>query len=220
MKSRTVCLAALLFSPWLSFVLEAAADENTVAVPPEVRTMVTTTIPSAWTCDNESTQLVLRPGKEPVFVNLVNTNGQQPNETLDEYHRRHIVQIKYQIVVRCGQTLPPRRVLEMVKENDDVRARLQIIGNTPPARRGRGRGQPHFPNTPEGKALAKKYDDLKRSLLAIPVGYLGGVSVYIEPTVLRAASFLHKETQEECEKVTKQLTDHLTLYDIDSNKLR
>ena len=208
MKSRSIGWATLSLATLFGLSIAAIADESAVAPPLEVTKLVTNILPGSWICESEATRLVVRPRKEPVFVNLVSAGRQQRNESLDEYHRRHTVRFDYRIALRFEPTLSPDRVQQIVKESQAIHQRLQTIERSPLVEQMKG--DVYFPQTLEGQALSKEYDQLKSSIRPIPDGYIGKVSVFVEPTDLGYARFLHKETEQECEAVKKQLADQLT----------
>lgn len=206
----TVVVAGTL----LSAFTEESADENAVAPPEDIAERVVQIIPHTWTCEHEENRLIVRAPKQPVFVNLLNRRSQRPTETLEEYHRRHIVEIDYRIVLRFERKLSQLQIRQISNENWAIEQRLSAIRRNPVVLPFKT--EPIFPRTPEGESLSREYAKLKRSIRPIPDGYFGDVSVYIEPTTRGFATFLDKEVKRECEEVIQLLTDQITPYPISS----
>src|SRR5262245_48084677 len=104
-EDQTLCYRRFRFGPVIETVAIAvllnlaayvSADDTTVALPSSVTSTFTQLLPDTWAYEIKGARLVLRPRKEPEFVNLVNAGRQRPSETLDDYRRRHTVTFDYQ----------------------------------------------------------------------------------------------------------------------------
>jgi len=203
-------VASVAIVPLLNFSAPAFADDTNAALPVSVTKRIIQVLPNTWTYESKNSRLVLRPRKRPVFVNLVNGEGRRPNETLDDYHRRHTVNFDYRIVLRFEPKLSFRQVSQLVDENWVVHHSLQALEQSPLALPLRG--STSFPETPEGLNLSQQRDQLLKSFRSVPAGYLDNMSVYVEPTYLGFATFLRDEDRQIAEGVEKRIREQLTLY--------
>jgi hypothetical protein len=194
----------------LTVSTHALADDTTAVLPDSLKTQISRVLPDSWKQDVKGSRLVLRPRKLPTFVNLVNAEGRTPAETIDDYHRRHTVKVDYQIVLRFEPKLSPEEVRRRVSENREIRDSLQVLEKSPLAILGKG--DVSFPETPEGTALSQQREQLLKSFRSVPAGSLGNLSVYVEPTNLGYATFLHEEEEQEADAVEKLIRDELTPY--------
>ncbi len=204
-------LVAAVASVALSiFSAQAFAEDTTAALPGSVTRLITKVLPDTWAYEAKGSRLVLRPRKQPAFVNLVGTQGRRPAETLDDYNRRHTVKFDYKIVLRFEPKLTFQEVVQLVNENRGTHYGLRVLEKSPLA--FFGKGHTSFPKTPEGVILSQRQDQLLKSFRSVPAGYLGGMSVYVEPTYLGYARFLHEDERQEAEAVEKRIGDQLTPY--------
>ncbi|HET6324354.1 MAG TPA: hypothetical protein VFG04_06610 [Planctomycetaceae bacterium] len=194
------------------------AGEDEVAPPRGLTALVKQRLPVNWTCETEGKSLVVRPQKEFVFVNLVSAESQRSYETLDEYHRRHIVTINYRIVLRFVPKLTADQVRKVVDSNGAIRLSLRAIEKDPLAQPDKGRFK--FGDTTKGRGLAREYERLKRSVQPVPYGHRGSVTVYIEPTYLGYARFLQEADRAECDGVLKELGTLFVRYDANGGARR
>ena len=137
MSDRAVGCVTLSMLTGFGVSFQTRADENALP-PPNATKLLTANLPGSWTFESEPTQLVIRPGKEPVFVNLVGASARLPDETPDEYYRRHTIKRDYQITVRFGPKLTPVQVQQMVNENVTSHRRLQSMTQSPLVKSGKG----------------------------------------------------------------------------------
>jgi len=191
-----------------------AGDKSDVTPPQDIATLVRKTLPDDWTCRSESTALVARPQKEFDFVNLVSAEGQRPGESLEQYHRRHIVHVDYRIVLRFVPRMTADQVNRLVEANHAIREKLHAIEQSPLVTPMKG--DFWFEGTDKGRALSREYEELKRSLRPVPYGHHGSVSVYVEPTFLGYARFLDKEDERESKSVLRDLGTLFTRYDVNA----
>lgn len=192
------------------FPAYASAGDGAAALPRRVTRPITKVLPDTWTCESKGSRLVLRPRKQPVFVNLTNAERRDSTETLDDYHRRHIVKLDYQIVLRFEPKLSFAEVCSLIDKNEGIHHGLQSLDRSPLA--FWHKGFTSFPKTPEGVILSQQRDQLLQSFRSVPAGYLGNMSVYIESTDFRFATFLHEEEEREAEAVEKRIRDQLSPY--------
>ncbi|MBL8830061.1 MAG: hypothetical protein JNM18_23985 [Planctomycetaceae bacterium] len=209
MKHKSAFWTTLSIAVLLGQTGVAIANDVSVAPPPDFTKRVAALLPESWVCENDPKRLIIRPLKNPVFVNLVGTSG-RANETLDDYYKRHTVQVDYRITMRFGPMLSDDQVQHIIKQNESIYAKLQTVERHPLVRQLKGGFE--FPRTPDGQTLFKEYEELKQSIRTIPDGYFGDVSVYVEPTHLGYARFLHKASEQECEAVRKLLIAQLKPY--------
>lgn len=207
MKTRasviTTVLLALLFGR-----LPGAAEELPNFPPNEIVKLITKTIPANWTCENERGGLVVRPRQQPAFVNLINASAQLPNESLQDYYRRHSVRFDYRITLKFAPKLTQEQVQQVENANHAIRERLAAIERSPGVTWGKG--EFFFPKSADGQKLANEYFQLNRSIKALPDGSLGAFSVYVDSTFLGYARFLDPAVEQECTMVKKQLLALLT----------
>jgi len=196
----------------LSFASEAPADDDVRALPDRVTKVFTKVLPDTWTHEVQGSRLVLRPRENPVFVNLTNGPGERPDETWDDYKRRHIVEFDYRIVLRFEPKLSFREFWSLVNENERIHDSLQVLERSPHATAMKG--SIAFSKTPQGEALSEKHEQLLKSFRSVPAGYLGDASVYIEPTYLGYADFFDEKERRDAEEVEKRIRDQLTPYDV------
>jgi len=203
-------VTAVAFVTLSIFCAHASADDGSAALPDEVTRPITKVLPDTWTYETQRSRLVLRPRRQPVFVNLTNADRPAPNETLDDYNRRHTVKFDYRIVVRFEPKLSLPEVWHLVLENRGIYYSLEQVekeaGGSP------NKGHNSFPNTPEGDILSRRRDQLLQSFRSVPAGYLRNMSVYVESTYLGYAEFLHDEEKQEVEAVEKRIRGQLTPY--------
>ena len=178
-------------------------DPATIEV---INRKITANVPSNWICERGQTGLVLRRTEEPVIINITSGSGPRQGETWEEYRQKSAVNIKYRIILRLGRKVKPAQVQKMIAENHQIQREIDSVKKT--LRWGKGTPQP--PRTPEEQVNQAKYYQLIQSLKPIPGGYLGDVSVYIEPTKL--GFVLSDTTKAECEMVIKRVADSLTRY--------
>jgi hypothetical protein len=206
--------AAVAIAALLTCSSPAFADDANAALPSSVTRPITSALSDSWTYEIRGARLVLRPRKQPIFVNLVGTEGRRPGETLDDFHRRHTVKFDYKLVLRFEPKLSFQQVCELVDENRDIHNGLLVLEKSPLA--VSTKGDISFPSTPAGEVLSQRRDQLLKSFRSVPAGYLGGMSVFVEPTYLRYASFLSTADRQEAETVEKRIRDQLTPYTSDS----
>lgn len=192
------------------FSAHAFAADPTVALPHSVTGPITKVLPDTWTYETKGSRLVLQPRKQPTFVNFVNTDRRRPNETLDEYNRRHTVKFDYRIVLRFEPKLSFEEYCELIRVNRGVLYSFKVLEKSPLALPIKG--DTAFPETPEGASLSKQLDQLLTSFRSVPAGYIGSMSVFVEPTVVGYASFLREEDKLEAEAVEKRIIEQLTPY--------
>ncbi len=175
-------------------------------------------LPKGWAYERSPTSVALRRTTEPVIVNLFNTMGtlDATGETREELARRHVVDIKYRIVLRFAPKVNSARVQKLAQDNQKIRLEIETVKKASFFRDG-------IPDefdakSDEEKAILGKYIRLLQSLHVLPDGYWGDVSVYVMPTDLGYASFLKKEDQAECERVKQRVVSLLNSYAAGSGK--
>lgn len=186
----------------LLLTVRTIAAESTGEVPSSVTNRFTKGLPDTWTYETRGTRLVLTPRKEFEFVNMVNAESPSENETADEYKRRHKVRRDYQIVVRFEPKLSPVEYSRLIAENRMIHYSLQVTERNSKA----------TPHKPTGGKLSQEMNRLMCSFRSVPVGYLENLSVYVEPTYLGYAQFLHDHERLESEAVEKQVVAAITRY--------
>jgi hypothetical protein len=98
----------------------------------------------------------------------------------------------------------------LIDYNEGTHLSLQRLERSPLA--FQGKGDVSFPRTPDGKKLTQERDQLLQSFRSVPAGYLGTMSVYVEPTYLGYADFFHHEERQVAEAVIKRIHDQITPY--------
>ncbi|MEI7688442.1 MAG: hypothetical protein WCL32_25830 [Planctomycetota bacterium] len=200
MAKKVGSVALFLAAQSLLLSVRTIAAESTGEVPSSVTSRFTNGLPDTWTCEIRGSRLVLAPRKEFEFVNLTNAEGQSKNETADEYKRRHKVRFHYQIVVRFEPKLSPVEYSSLITENRAICYSIKLLEDRTDAAK------------PTAGRISKEMNRLMCSFRSVPVGYVGNLSVYVEPTYLGYASFLHDDERLESEAVEKQVVEVITRY--------
>jgi hypothetical protein len=203
MNRCTIVWASMAMAAGCSHVSLGADALPPVSAPGSVVTKIAGALPTGWTCESEPGKIVVRRIEEPVIVNLCQAEHPKARETWDHWARKHTVNIKYRIVLRFVPKIVPEHVQKMREENRNIQREIDKLGQVPPS---------GMAWTPEEKERRKKYEKLAKSLNEIPAGYLGNVSVYIEPTELGYARFLSKAIEVESKTAIERVANTLTPY--------
>lgn len=191
-------------------IANGALGSDAVSTPVDLSKQIVKVIPKDWRCEIDRENVIVRAAKPPQFINKMSAPPQLPNETDEEYDRRFLVTVNYRIVLRCCPKLSQTQVDGLIENNRVIMSKLDEIRKNPLVKGGKG--DLWFDDSPEGAELLKKYDTLRMEVSPVPRGYVGELSVHLEPPFTGYATFLQEEDQKEHTMVMSNLNRALTPY--------